>query len=318
MDSRLVLVPNRRGAQRLVALLLALAAAAFLPQRSFAQLTQAYSFEGDLQGFAPNGGGVTVELDTIGATDGANSMKMSVIQAATFVGALTTSLAPEIGDPPGLEVVRFDLTITEAFPTEGFVDAGITVFGATQPDFPGGQQFGLQAQFLGNQFPLGDLPVGTHQIEMELTSATHPLTFQTASFNDIFGEFGSGQNDLIPTGFQIYINKSSNAPWTGYIDNIRVGSLGAGPDADFNDDTFIDGTDLGIWRDAFGSSALGDADGDGDSDGEDFLIWQRTIGGALVGAAAIPEPTAALTATSALFGLIGLVTLLVRKRRDSA
>jgi autotransporter-associated beta strand protein len=62
---------------------------------------------------------------------------------------------------------------------------------------------------------------------------------------------------------------------------------------DFNHDGFVDAADLGVWRSAFGQSALGDADADGDSDGNDFLIWQQNLGGQLAQAttAAVPEPT---------------------------
>lgn len=277
--------------------------AAPLVQVASAQLTLVYSFEDDLQGFGPNGGGVTITQDTIGATDGISSMKMSIVQGATFVGALTAVLPEEIGDPPGMDTVLFDLTITEAFPAEGFVDAGITVFGASQPDDPNGQQFGLQAQFFDNQFPLGDLAPGTHEIRMDLTSAVHPLTFVSGSFNDIFGTSGSGPFDLIPTGFQIYINKSANAPWTGYIDNIRVGMSPPSADADFNDDGLVDGIDLGVWKSGFGVDATGDADGDLDSDGADFLAWQQQFGGAMA-VAAVPEPGALGAAWLALAGLL--------------
>ena len=45
--------------------------------------------------------------------------------------------------------------------------------------------------------------------------------------------------------------------------------------ADFNDDGFVDGDDLSIWKSAFAENDLADADGDDDSDGDDFLIWQR-------------------------------------------
>ncbi len=257
-----------------------------------AELTLAYSFEfEDIQGFGPNGGGVTIDLDTIGATEGEGSMKMSIVQGATFVGAITGSLTPEFGDPPGLEVIVFDLTITETFPnnTGDFVDAGITVFGASQPDYPGGQLQGISAQFLGNQVPLGELPVGTHEIIMPLTSATHPLTFVNGSFNDIFGTFGTGVDDVIPTGFQIYINKTTTAAWTGYFDNIRIGTLPT-LDADFNDDGFVDATDLQLWKGAFGPTPGGDANGDGVSDGADFLLWQQQFG-PVPALAAIPEPT---------------------------
>lgn len=275
----------------LVASLTAITSVNFTPL-SHAELTLAYSFEfDDFEGFSPNGGGVTIDLDTIGATDGAGSMKMSIVQGATFVGALTRLLTPEFGDPPGLEVIVFDLTITQAFPnnTGDFVDAGITVFGSSQPDYPGGQLSGLGAQFFNNQVSLGDLAVGTHEIVMPLSSATHPLTFVNGSFNDIFGGSGTGENDVIPTGFQIYINKSNTAPWTGYFDNIRIGTLPA-LDADFNDDGFVNATDLQIWKGAFGAGPAGDANGDGVSDGADFLLWQQQFG-PVPPVTSIPEPT---------------------------
>lgn len=261
------------------------------PAISRAELTLAYSYEADLEGFGPNGGGVTISHDTIGATDGAGSLKMSIVAGATFVGALTSALTPELGDPPGLEVVVFDLTLTQAFPNNvgDYVDAGITIFGASQPDYPGGQQFGLQSQFFDNQVPLGDLAVGTHEIIMPLTSAVHPLTFEVGkSFNDIFGTFGTGVDDVIPTGFQIYINKSATAPWTGYIDNVRIGTLPTF-DADFNNDALVDATDLEIWNGAFGSTPEGDANGDGVSDGADFLLWQQQFG-PVPPVTAVPEP----------------------------
>jgi hypothetical protein len=247
----------------------------------------AYSFEGDLQGFGPNGA-VTISLDTIGATDGANSMKFAMPSFATFVGALTSTLAPQVGDPPGLDFVVFDLTITEQVPAEGFVSAGITVFGASQPDFPGGQRFGEQAQFqFDENLVIGDLAINTpHEVRIDLTQATHPLTGAAASFEEIFGNAGTGPNDLIPTGFQIYINKSNTAPWTGYIDNVR---LGVKFDADFNVDTAVNSADLGIWKGAFELDVLGDADGDLDTDGNDFLIWQQQLGPTIV-AAGVPEP----------------------------
>ncbi len=273
---------------------------------AFAQATLAYSFEGDLQGFGANGGGVTIDLDTIGATDGANSMKVDIVAPATFVGALTANLVPEIGDPPGFDFIIYDLTITEQFPDEGFVSAGITIFGASQPDHPGGQLFGLQAQFFpDDEVPLGDLTVGTHEIRMELTSALHPLTFEPGSFNDIFGVEGSDPNDLIPTGFQIYINKSGTTPWTGYFDNIRVGKNPT-LDADFNNDAIVDATDLGIWSGAFAVDSAGDADADGDSDGADFLIWQTQLG-PVPPAAAVPEPT--------MLSLAGIAALAGAARR---
>jgi len=295
--------PINALSMRLISVLAVIVLGGACTSAACAQGTLAYSFESDLEGFGPNGGGVTLTQDTIGATEGAGSMKFDIVQGATFVGALTTLLTPEIGDPPGLDAVIFDLTLTAPFPEEGFVNAGITVFGHSLND-PGGAQFGLQAQFLGNEFPVGDLPAGTHEVRMELTSATHPLTFVIGSFNDIFGVVGSGPNDLVPSGFQIYINKSTQAPWTGYIDNIRLVTTPPPPDADFNNDTFVDAADLLIWKGAFGAGAEGDADGDLDSDGNDFLIWQRQLHVAAGGVAAVPEPPTVVLAGAVLLALI--------------
>ena len=282
-----------------------------------AQLELAYSFEDGLQGFGPNGIGITVTQDTIGATDGTQSMRVDIVQPATFVGALTAELEPFVGDPPGIEVVQFDLTIEEAFPDEGFVQAGITIFGSTQPDFPGGQMDGLQAQFFENEIPLGDLEVGTHALEIELSAAVHPVTFVTGTFNEIFGTQGSGANELVPTGFQIYINKSSNSPWTGYIDNIRVGTPGSGPDpngGDYNGDGVVNSTDYAVWRENLGGGPAGDGTTTGDllgvPDGTvdvwDFDYWQQEYGAVIPAASVIaaPEPTtSALLAFLLVFGV---------------
>lgn len=185
-----------------------------------AQATVAYDFEGDLQGFGPNGGVFPVTLDTVGATSGVNSMKVEVPGPATFVGALTGNVTPPVNDPPGVQSLVFDLTIEEEF-QGAFADLGVTIFGASQPDFPGGQLFGLQAQF-ADITPLGVAP-GTYEITLDLDSATNPITFGPGeSFNQIFGGFGTGPNDLIPTGVQFFVSKSGDAPVTFYIDNVRT------------------------------------------------------------------------------------------------
>ncbi len=181
-----------------------------------------YSFEADTDGFGPNGGGITVTQDTIGATEGSHSLKSAIVGGATFVGALTGNVPAAVGDPPGLESVLFDMTIEQPY-AGAFADIGITIFGASQPDYPGGQQFGLQAQFADFQ-SVGGLAAGTYSdVRIDLSSATHPLTFDTGqSFNQIFGVVGSGVNDVIPSGFQFFFSKSNDAPLTVYIDNVRA------------------------------------------------------------------------------------------------
>jgi hypothetical protein len=74
-------------------------------------------------------------------------------------------------------------------------------------------------------------------------------------------------------------------------------------DADFNDDSLIDGADLTSWRSGLLSNgsthAQGDANGDGSVDGADLLTWQRQfrMGGATSDGLTVPEPTLAATAT---------------------
>jgi hypothetical protein len=62
--------------------------------------------------------------------------------------------------------------------------------------------------------------------------------------------------------------------------------------ADFDVDLDVDNTDLGLWRQALGSTPGADADDDGDSDGADFLTWQRQRGLSVVPtpSIAVPEP----------------------------
>jgi hypothetical protein len=183
----------------------------------------AYSFEGGPppDGFGPNGGGVTVTQDTIGATNGINSLKASVVGGATFVGALTGNVTAPIGDPPGIQSILFDLTIPQGGEfIGGFALIGVTIFGASQPG--PGQQFGLQAQFADFEHIGGKAP-GTYTVQIDLASATHPTTFATGqSFNQIFGPNPGAPNDVIPTGFQFFLNKSNDAPLTVYIDNVRT------------------------------------------------------------------------------------------------
>jgi hypothetical protein len=182
-----------------------------------------YDFEGGTDGFANNGGGLTVSADSVGATTGTGSLKVAVVPGATFVGALTGSVPAPLGDPPGVQAVLFDMHIAEAF-AGAFADIGVTIFGASQPDYPGGQLFGLQAQFK-DFVSVGGLAAGTYtDMRIDLDRAhSHPITFDVdQSFNQIFGSFGTGQNDVIPTGFQFFISKSSDAPVTVYFDNVRV------------------------------------------------------------------------------------------------
>ncbi len=193
-----------------------------------------YDFEGMLSGFEANGGGVTVAGSGVGVTGGSTALNISVVQGATFVGALTSTVPLPLGNPPGLERVFFDLTIVEPFAVgltpRGFASLGVTIFGASQPG--PGQLFGLPTQFSDIvALETFDTP-GTFEVSIDLASATHPTTFATnQSFNQIFGTFDSGANDIIPTGFQFFVNKSNNAPLSIYIDNVRTVSAIPEPSA---------------------------------------------------------------------------------------
>jgi len=133
-----------------------------------------YSFESPAvnpDGFGPNGGGVTISQDTIGATVGTNSMKASVVTGATFVGALSTNVPAALNNPPGVPGILFDMTIG---PNDAFAGAfdviGITIFGSNAPL----SQFGLQAQFSPLIHVEGKAP-GTYLNQfIPLTGATNP------------------------------------------------------------------------------------------------------------------------------------------------
>jgi hypothetical protein len=325
------------------------------PATVSAQGTLGYSFESGLQGFGPNPAlGITVTQDTIGATEGTQSMKVSLLAGATFVGAITANLDPndasapggpptfQVGNPPGFDHIIIDLTLEEPQPFPGtFVSLGIFMFGDSQD----GQFEGQGAQFFDNEIrTIGDLPAGTHQIVFTLDSGIHPLTFESASFNEIFGPPSSDPNDandLILTSFEIYVNKAGSHAWEGYIDNIRFADAIPG---DFNRDLVVDGIDflfwqrgetpeggsqaeLAIWEANYFTDAIpGDFDSDLVVDGLDFLDWQRgetpeggsqdelaiweANYGSVVPLAAeiatVPEPTAVGLACAAMLALLSV------------
>jgi hypothetical protein len=101
-----------------------------------------------------------------------------------------------------------------------------------------------------------------------------------------------------------YLNGSNN--WFWAVDNIQVGTLTFVPpaaSADFNHDGSVNGADLTIWRNSFGTGSGGDANGDGVTNGADFILWQRQI---KAGVTAVPEPSAILTLMGCIWlGLSG-------------
>jgi hypothetical protein len=82
--------------------------------------------------------------------------------------------------------------------------------------------------------------------------------------------------------------------------------------SDFDDDGWVNATDLAAWRSAYGATAAGDANGDGRSDGRDFLLWQQQRGAQPPGAApatAVPEPV------STCLAALAALRLVTRRRR---
>jgi hypothetical protein len=183
-----------------------------------AQAEPVYSFE-DLLPAGPDGFfglGATVTQDTIGATHLEHSMKYAV-GVGGFVGARTETVVPAaLNDPPGVEYVLFDLTLTETYP-DTFADIGVTVFGHALNGAV--QVFGHQVQF-ADQLPVAGLAPGTYldqRIDLDLSVGPYR---PGESFNDIFGP---GENDLtVASAFQFFINKNVLTPITVYIDNVRL------------------------------------------------------------------------------------------------
>jgi hypothetical protein len=222
----------------------------------------------------------------------------------TFVGAQTALLHPAIGDPPGLDHVSFDLTITEPFlmeGEEGFAVVGVMVFGVDQAANPVQIQTG-PSEDPALEFHIDGLEPGTYPVTIDMTQfASHPITFEEGpiSFNDIIGTEGSGPNDMIPTSFQLYFNKTGGLQFglTVYIDNIRVGMMSADIDGDHNKDGKVDAADYVAWRkdpDAFGGD-LG------------YSMWVQHFGEpAGGGAAGVPEPATLLVLVVAAAGVCGM------------
>lgn len=188
------------------------AAVAMLSSGALATATELYDMEGapPPSGFTANGA-VSVTQDTIGATQGINSMKVHV-DGATFVGAITDVVPAALNNPPGVSAILLDLTINQGEEyTGGFADMGVTIFGCK------GATCGLSAQFADFE-PIDGKAAGTYKdVQFDLTQSIGP-NFAGKSFNQIISD---GDLDAV-THFQLYFNQSFGVPMTAYIDNIRT------------------------------------------------------------------------------------------------
>ncbi len=289
-----------------------------------------YSFEAGLDGFAPNGGGITITQDTIGATQGTQSMKVAVVAGATFVGAATGTLDTTtlgntaiVGDPPGLDHVTFDLTVTQRFgaridplapdPFDGFVSIGVTVFGKNQA----GDLRDTQIDYATRELRVGSLAPGTYRdLRIELDAMVHGETFETVPFNDVFGTQGSGPNDLIPTGWELYFNKPGNSSQydhslTLYIDNIRFGTSVPG---DYNGNGAVDAADYALWRKGGPLIQQTEVADPGTVSPADYTEWRARFGNSPAGSgsglanSSVPEPGSVCLVLIAA-GAIGLARM---------
>jgi PEP-CTERM motif len=184
-----------------------------------------YGFESPTvspDGFQGNGATVTQE-NTIGVTQGSHSLKYSVADFQNFVGAFTDTvfpapIGPQFNVPGPLKSILVDMTIG---PNDTYAGTnavlGVTVFGHDGPE----AIFGQQAQFADEEHIDGKAP-GTYTVQIDLTSAKNPITGAlNQSFNQIFGPGPTGQLTEV-SRFQFFIQKSTDAPVTVYLDNVRA------------------------------------------------------------------------------------------------
>jgi hypothetical protein len=176
-----------------------------------------------------------------------------------------------------------------------FAVVGVSIFGHAQP----GDGPGYQAQFDDIEHIDGKA-VGTYHVQIDLNSATHPLTGALSqTFDQIFGTVGSGPTDLIPSGFEFFLNKNASLdfPLTVYIDNVRAGINPAAVPGDYNSDGVVNAADYVVWRKKSGTSFQLPNEVAGTTPGqvtqEDYTAWRARFGntgGAGLGITAVPEP----------------------------
>ncbi|MBX3424978.1 MAG: hypothetical protein KF688_04795 [Pirellulales bacterium] len=126
-------------------------------------------------------------------------------------------------------------------------------------------------------------------------------TFTLISGGPVSGTFAS---ENLPTGWNVYY-----LPTSVVLQNAALPPIFAA--ADFNEDGFVDGTDLSLWQAGYGTGSGaahgdGDANTDGAVNGTDFLTWQRQFGSGAPAAplvAAVPEPATLTLAVLAGLGL---------------
>lgn len=144
------------------------------------------------------------------------------------------------------------------------------------------------------------------------------ISLATASFSSVTDNTGTAGTDLAATlsgVTEIRIMHNPSPAWAGQpiaatagFDNIEAVGASFDP-ADFNEDALVDGTDLGIWQTAYGSTDGGDANSDSVTDGADFLIWQQNFAPGIPAIQAVPEPSCVT-----LLSLAGCALMFLRRK----
>jgi hypothetical protein len=141
---------------------------------------------------------------------------------------------------------------------------------------------------------------GTHIVRVYMDGSTTPTVFNVTAANNGNAAYASFSSAYLEFGF------SDTAGWGSFDIDFISYKLGvtaplAAPaeDADFDNDSDVDGNDFLIWQRGLGTAsgatnASGDADGNGSVNGQDLAIWKTKFGtsGAVGAAGAVPEPSA--------------------------
>jgi hypothetical protein len=175
-----------------------------------------YSFEtGDSpngkDGFVPNG--ATVFQDTIGATQGSNSLK--VVTSGGYTGTYTQSDLPAPLANPALTGFTMDITIPASPAYAGnYDDLGVILYvsDATTSDY--GEQYGPATSLWANI----DLAPGS------TTTISVPLVGNPALNNATFTGNDLSFSQLLASGYYVsgfQLTMDGDQPQTFYVDNIQ-------------------------------------------------------------------------------------------------
>jgi hypothetical protein len=170
-------------------------------------------------GFRFNGAGTSVTQDTFGATTGTHSMKLSIVTVATFVAALTDLGAPFPAlNAPTTYALGIDFTVKEGEQFSGnFANLGFKEFGVNASMIPGDPESpGHSQQYV-------ELPPGTYHLILPLIANFHPYTFDIdVSYASIVDPDPDPNNQMVPTSWELFVNKSSDSTFAGYFDNVQA------------------------------------------------------------------------------------------------